>query len=159
MDPSGFVRDIAPIMDYGDSPPDFDYTAFLQDRELEYVAEDSSSNSNSAFPIEPFSDGSRPTVPPSSKKASNKKQRLERRGHTKSRRGCYNCKRRRIKVVPSRVRTKSCNPLTMAQCQETHPTCGHCSKTGLQCEYPAVPQIIHQVRCEVPDKVSRAKPV
>lgn len=27
------------------------------------------------------------------------KQRLERRGHTKSRRGCYNCKRRRIKVL------------------------------------------------------------
>lgn len=26
------------------------------------------------------------------------RQRLERRGHTKSRRGCYNCKRRRIKV-------------------------------------------------------------
>lgn len=26
------------------------------------------------------------------------KQRLERRGHTKSRRGCFNCKRRRIKV-------------------------------------------------------------
>lgn len=26
------------------------------------------------------------------------RQRLERRGHTKSRRGCFNCKRRRIKV-------------------------------------------------------------
>lgn len=26
------------------------------------------------------------------------KRRLERRGHTKSRAGCYNCKRRRIKV-------------------------------------------------------------
>lgn len=26
------------------------------------------------------------------------RQRAERRGHTKSRRGCYNCKRRRIKV-------------------------------------------------------------
>lgn len=26
------------------------------------------------------------------------KHKLERRGHTKSRRGCYNCKRRRIKV-------------------------------------------------------------
>ena len=26
------------------------------------------------------------------------KQRLERRGHTKSRRGCFHCKRRRIKV-------------------------------------------------------------
>ena len=28
-------------------------------------------------------------------------KRLERRGHTKSRRGCYNCKRRRIKVNSS----------------------------------------------------------
>lgn len=27
------------------------------------------------------------------------RQRLERRGHTKSRRGCFNCKRRRIKVI------------------------------------------------------------
>ncbi|KAK8094514.1 hypothetical protein PG997_001199, partial [Apiospora hydei] len=55
-----------------------------------------------------------------------KKQRLERKGHTKSRRGCYNCKRRRIK------------------CQETYPSCGHCTKAGLNCEYPAVPQITHQ---------------
>jgi hypothetical protein len=30
--------------------------------------------------------------------AAQPKQRLERRGHTKSRRGCFNCKRRRIKV-------------------------------------------------------------
>lgn len=29
------------------------------------------------------------------------KHKLERRGHTKSRRGCYNCKRRRIKVCHS----------------------------------------------------------
>ncbi|KAK0732647.1 hypothetical protein B0T21DRAFT_443843 [Apiosordaria backusii] len=54
------------------------------------------------------------------------KQRLERRGHTKSRRGCFNCKRRRIK------------------CQETRPSCGHCLKTGLTCEYPSLPTIIHQ---------------
>ncbi|KAI6778766.1 Sterol uptake control protein-like protein [Emericellopsis cladophorae] len=54
------------------------------------------------------------------------RQRLERKGHTKSRRGCFNCKRRRIK------------------CQETHPACGHCVKTGLKCEYPAAPQITHQ---------------
>lgn len=32
------------------------------------------------------------------RKSQAQKQRLERRGHTKSRRGCYNCKRRRIKV-------------------------------------------------------------
>ncbi|KAL6867972.1 hypothetical protein J3F83DRAFT_765880 [Trichoderma novae-zelandiae] len=59
-------------------------------------------------------------------------QRLERRGHTKSRRGCYNCKRRRIK------------------CQETHPACGHCLKTGLNCEYPASPQITHQPHDQIP---------
>ncbi|KAM0486150.1 hypothetical protein ACHAPX_000852 [Trichoderma viride] len=60
------------------------------------------------------------------------RQRLERRGHTKSRRGCYNCKRRRIK------------------CQETHPACGNCAKTGLNCEYPASPQIIHQPHNQIP---------
>jgi hypothetical protein len=40
------------------------------------------------------------------------KQRLERRGHTKSRRGCYNCKRRRIKVrtVPLSLPRSSIGP-------------------------------------------------
>ncbi|KAF4510816.1 hypothetical protein G6O67_002679 [Ophiocordyceps sinensis] len=51
---------------------------------------------------------------------------------TKSRRGCYNCKRRRIK------------------CQETRPSCGHCVKTGLKCEYPSLPQIIHQPHHQIP---------
>ncbi|PFH62055.1 hypothetical protein XA68_15263 [Ophiocordyceps unilateralis] len=60
------------------------------------------------------------------------RQRLERRGHTKSRRGCYNCKRRRIK------------------CQETRPACGHCVKTGLECEYPSLPRIIHQPQHQIP---------
>ena len=35
------------------------------------------------------------------------KQRLERRGHTKSRRGCFNCKRRRIKVLASTFSLRS----------------------------------------------------
>jgi hypothetical protein len=43
---------------------------------------------------------------------------IPRKGHTKSRRGCFNCKRRRIK------------------CNEKHPDCNHCIKAGLQCEYP-----------------------
>ena len=91
------------------------------------------------------------------------KQRLERRGHTKSRRGCFNCKRRRIKVFASTfpfgvfaeniktIRMQTCRK-TMAlltqngrQCQETRPACGHCVKTGLKCEYPAAPQVVHQV--------------
>ncbi|KAF6821287.1 C6 zinc finger protein [Colletotrichum sojae] len=65
-------------------------------------------------------------------KAPTQKQRLERRGHTKSRRGCFNCKRRRIK------------------CQETQPSCGHCVKTGLKCEYPSTPTIVHQPHHQVP---------
>lgn len=34
---------------------------------------------------------------------------------------------------------------TYEKCQETHPACGHCTKTGLKCEYPSTPQITHQV--------------
>ncbi|KAF2117570.1 hypothetical protein BDV96DRAFT_597489 [Lophiotrema nucula] len=44
---------------------------------------------------------------------------IPRKGHTKSRRGCFNCKRRRIK------------------CNEQHPECNHCIKAGLPCDYPA----------------------
>ncbi|KAK4174064.1 hypothetical protein QBC36DRAFT_47712 [Triangularia setosa] len=76
------------------------------------------------------------------------KQRLERRGHTKSRRGCFNCKRRRIKVPPFPpfpISTKKKTATNISpQCQETRPSCGHCLKTGLACEYPSLPTIIHQ---------------
>lgn len=54
-----------------------------------------------------------PVAPPQPRKP------IPRKGHTKSRRGCYNCKRRRIK------------------CNERHPECNHCIKAGLRCEYPA----------------------
>ncbi|OIW24883.1 hypothetical protein CONLIGDRAFT_73856 [Coniochaeta ligniaria NRRL 30616] len=43
---------------------------------------------------------------------------IPRKGHTKSRRGCLNCKRRKVK------------------CQETLPECNHCKRIGLKCEYP-----------------------
>ncbi|KAF4959530.1 hypothetical protein FGADI_1597 [Fusarium gaditjirri] len=43
---------------------------------------------------------------------------VPRKGHTKSRRGCFNCKRRRVK------------------CQETTPSCDNCNRLGLLCEYP-----------------------
>jgi hypothetical protein len=42
------------------------------------------------------------------------------KGHTKSRKGCFSCKRRKIK------------------CQETHPQCGNCVKAGYVCQYPTV---------------------
>ncbi|KAK3316085.1 hypothetical protein B0H66DRAFT_560330 [Apodospora peruviana] len=43
---------------------------------------------------------------------------IPRRGHTKSRRGCFSCKARKVK------------------CQENHPKCVNCTRIGLVCEYP-----------------------
>jgi hypothetical protein len=116
---------------------EFDYAAaFLQTGEVHF---------QDTLATHGFSDSSGKTTPPSSDNNRHssmagsdlaprapEKQRLERRGHTKSRRGCYNCKRRRIK------------------CQENHPACGHCVKTGLKCEYPALPQITHQPHNQIP---------
>lgn len=129
---------------------DFDYGAFLQGEDISFGESAHGLTSGGGA----FSDdsGTGKATPPSSDNRSNsnastststtgtqvarrppaQKQRLERRGHTKSRRGCYNCKRRRIK------------------CQETHPACGHCVKTGLKCEYPALPQITHQPHHQIP---------
>ena len=69
---------------------------------------------------------SRPSTSPGSDTANNRPAvvpRFRRRpmpckGHTKSRRGCLNCKRRRVK------------------CPETRPQCTHCVRLGLPCEYP-----------------------
>lgn len=55
---------------------------------------------------------------------------IPRKGHTKSRRGCFNCKRRKIK------------------CQETQPACGNCEKAGIICEYPKIVQQQQQQQTE-----------
>ncbi|KAK9441958.1 C6 zinc finger protein [Metarhizium brunneum] len=129
------------ILTYPD-PSEFDYSTFLQ--QTEDIPFPDPSHSTSAGTVSESSPGQ--ATPPSSdgrstsavvdmsvtRRQSAQKQRLERRGHTKSRRGCYNCKRRRIK------------------CQETRPACGHCVKTGLKCEYPSMPQITHQPHHQVP---------
>lgn len=92
-----------PLMEVNAQQPEFDYTAFLQEEEADYVAEDSSASaSTNTLALTPPQGQSPTDAGPSSGAASRArqaKQRLERRGHTKSRRGCYNCKRRRIKVL------------------------------------------------------------
>ncbi|GJN74303.1 C6 transcription factor [Purpureocillium lilacinum] len=124
-------------------PPEFDYSSFLQGEDIPF--HDPSHGGHSGGHL---SESSGKLTPPSSgsdnrstasgatdavaRRQPTQKQRLERRGHTKSRRGCYNCKRRRIK------------------CQETRPACGHCVKTGLKCEYPSMPQITHQPHNQIP---------
>jgi hypothetical protein len=54
-------------------------------------------------------------------KVKARRRPIPRKGHTKSRRGCYNCKRRKVK------------------CQETLPACEHCTRIGLSCRYPPIP--------------------
>lgn len=118
-----------PFLTLGSNSIDFDYAAYLRDEDLGYLGDSGSSTSD----MNKFASNS--VSPPTSAIAgnnSNQRGKLERRGHTKSRRGCYNCKRRRIK------------------CQETRPSCGHCFKTGLKCEYPLVSQIVHQPQHQIP---------
>ncbi|KAK2016641.1 C6 zinc finger protein [Colletotrichum eremochloae] len=113
---------------------EFDEALFLNDKllfgdEITYSSETlSESSPNRTFLSEARNSGGEKLI----QNTVAQKQRLERRGHTKSRRGCFNCKRRRIK------------------CQETHPACGHCAKSGLNCEYPNAPAIVHQPHHQVP---------
>ncbi|WYZ37504.1 hypothetical protein EsH8_II_001010 [Colletotrichum jinshuiense] len=114
---------------------DFDYGAFLQGEEI--LLGDETTYSSETLSESPPNGKSGEALNNSGGNValyngSAQKQRLERRGHTKSRRGCFNCKRRRIK------------------CQETRPSCGHCVKTGLKCEYPNTPTITHQPHHQVP---------
>ncbi|TKW57689.1 hypothetical protein CTA1_6736 [Colletotrichum tanaceti] len=84
---------------------DFDYGVFFQGDELLLGDEN-------AYSSETLSDSPPNGVSTSghgnhggenlSQIATAQKQRLERRGHTKSRRGCFNCKRRRIKLSYTR---------------------------------------------------------
>ncbi|KAL2143954.1 hypothetical protein VTI28DRAFT_9784 [Corynascus sepedonium] len=74
------------------------------------------------FASSPDSDPSSTAItPPASGSGLGTKVRrrpIPRKGHTKSRRGCFNCKRRKVK------------------CQETRPECSNCIRIGLDCEYP-----------------------
>ncbi len=114
-------------LDPDPDPPDSPYGVFLQadddDIDIDYLAEESSTSATSrtltdgplqAMPVvvnsslsssslstaatSPGGGGVKAPSPANSADTSPPKQRLERRGHTKSRRGCFNCKRRRIKV-------------------------------------------------------------
>jgi hypothetical protein len=61
---------------------------------------------------------------------------MPRKGHTKSRRGCYSCKRRKIK------------------CNEIKPMCSNCIKAEISCEYPEVPQQHTYVSTPIPQPQS-----
>ena len=58
--------------------------------------------------------------------------------HTKSRRGCNRCKKRRVK------------------CDEVHPTCGACRRHNVVCEYglPSESGSLEQIASTVPERGS-----
>ncbi|KAI0601854.1 C6 zinc finger protein [Biscogniauxia sp. FL1348] len=121
-----------PVMTISSETSGFDYNYFLQE-DVEQSASNSPSGSTSAANGGvSSSSGSTPLADAVVARKSTHKQRLGRRGHRKSRRGCYNCKKRRIK------------------CQETLPACEHCAKAGLRCEYPVTAQIVHQPSNQIP---------
>ncbi|KAI1329320.1 hypothetical protein F5Y16DRAFT_418183 [Xylariaceae sp. FL0255] len=135
MNPSNFNQESPlPYLTIGDDNAAFDFSTYFQEEGMDYLTDNASQGSTSV--VHDATSASKSASPPSpsalSRQDSSPKPRLERRGHTKSRRGCYNCKRRRIK------------------CQETRPACGHCVKTGLKCEYPVAPTVVHQPRHLVP---------
>lgn len=89
--------------------PGFDYTSFLHDNvgldlQPQTQAHDASAGASSESPdrLTPSSsDNNAPagaSIGVVARRQPVERQSMERRGHTKSRRGCYNCKRRRIKV-------------------------------------------------------------
>lgn len=65
--------------------------------------------------------GSSPEAKTTAKSAAPPRQALSRRGHFKSRLGCFSCKRRRVK------------------CDELRPECSPCRRLGLSCMYPTTP--------------------
>jgi len=64
-----------------------------------------------------------------------------RKGHKKSRGGCYNCKRRKVKVChdPNPLfakRERHVSQTYLLQCQENQPTCHNCTRINATCKYP-----------------------
>ena len=83
-------------------------------------------------------------VPSSSTQASSRSQEAHsenlktRKGHKKSRGGCYNCKHRKIKASQGFACLPSHHPMDVAhnfQCQENQPTCHNCSRANMSCKY------------------------
>lgn len=76
-----------------------------------------------------ISNASEPSIP----------KKKGRKGHNKSRAGCFNCKKARIKVGHSNPKRMSLfGWRNIKQCKENKPTCDYCAHRDLNCEWPNV---------------------
>ncbi|KAM3510761.1 hypothetical protein MY11210_005591 [Beauveria gryllotalpidicola] len=87
------------------------------------LPDSSSSSSSSSSSASPEGSESAARLSDTSVVATSRecRQPLSRRGHFKSRMGCFNCKRRRVK------------------CNELRPQCSPCRRLALDCSYPPTP--------------------
>jgi hypothetical protein len=67
----------------------------------------------------------------------NPSDKRPRKGHTKSRKGCLNCKRARIKVSTSTITYEHLHQY-VDQCKENRPSCDYCVHRNLQCQWPEI---------------------
>ncbi|KAH7020633.1 hypothetical protein B0J12DRAFT_774186 [Macrophomina phaseolina] len=77
---------------------------------------------------------SQPPLPPPPAQPSAHQKRL-RQSHRKSRTGCGNCKKRRIKVEAPKQSSDSVSNNGHGQCDETNPECKNCGAFGARCDY------------------------
>ncbi|KAH7029528.1 uncharacterized protein B0I36DRAFT_133500 [Microdochium trichocladiopsis] len=89
-----------------------------------------SDNDNDNDTIDSNSDASA-VVGPARPPENTRRRPIPRKGHTKSRTGCFNCKRRKVK------------------CQENQPRCAQCQRLGLSCEYPISQKTVLSVHSNV----------
>ncbi|KAM3549747.1 hypothetical protein ARSEF4850_008691 [Beauveria asiatica] len=91
----------------------------MKRKALDRLSLSSSSSSSSSESSSPFSTANRNSNGDDPGTAAVAKPASSRRGHSKSRLGCLNCKRRRV------------------NCNEMRPACSPCRRLGLLCDYAA----------------------
>lgn len=91
------------------APDDFDLTR---------ASSPAGDRSSSSDPFEKLEGSEYATSSSADGPARVRRRPIPRKGHTKSRNGCFNCKRRKIK------------------CPENIPECFNCKRLGMSCEYP-----------------------
>ena len=71
---------------------------------------------------------------PQGQHTSPNKHHRQKKPHKKSRRGCINCKARKVKVRP-RSSSTCLSSAKVAKCQETRPACANCITRDMDCMY------------------------
>lgn len=81
----------------------------------------------------------------------------DRKGHRKSRQGCFACKQRKIKVCLLSIVGRKTR-LIDSQCQETYPTCENCARLSIRCQYKQTSAILTSQNPSNPERSLNTTP-